>query len=178
MAPFFIQIGGRFLSTIVTISPGVYLFYFPYITGVPMALWWGPRVFVAVFVASALGAHLAGVGGLLTFFLALSETSKVAIGWAMWWLLKFHQRDLRSTKQLFMCWLSCFAVPNIFGSYAVVAVLTLQGVYPQNTFWFQYLKVSLIDTAMGLFISFPLFIFLNHIFVQKGWSQWRKSLFH
>ncbi len=177
VVPLFIQIGGRFLSTVVTISPGIYLFYFPYLTGVPMALWWGPRVFPAVFIASIVGAHLAGITGPMVFFLGLSELSKVAFSWAAWKLFKMCQRDLSQTKNLFICWLVCFALPNVFGSYAVMAVLAVNQAYPANMFFHHYLKVTLIDTLMGLVVSFPLYIFLSNSFSQRGWSQWRKSPF-
>ncbi|MDG0815500.1 hypothetical protein [Bdellovibrio svalbardensis] len=171
------QIGGRFLSTIVTISPGIYLFYFPYLIGVPMALWWGPRVFIAAFVASAMGAHLAGIAGFSIFLLATAELSKIAMGWAAWTVFKMGQRDLIKTKNLFCCWLACFALPNIFGSYAVMAVLALNQAYPANMFFYHYVKVTLIDTLMGLLVSFPLFIFLSNSFSHRGWAQWKKSPF-
>lgn len=177
VVPFFIQIGGRFLSQIVTISPGIYLFYFPYLTGVPMALWWGPRVLIAVFVASVLGAHLAGITGTMVFFLGSSECAKVAMGWAAWKMFKMCQRNLSQTKNLFLCWLVCFALPNVFGSYAVMAVLAVNEVYPPGTFFYHYAKVTLIDTLMGLLISLPIFIFLSNNFSHRGWSQWKRSPF-
>lgn len=177
IVPFFVQVCGRFLSTIVTLSPGIYLFYFPYLTGVPMALWWGPRVFISVFIASVMGAHLAGVTGVMALFLGISELSKVAIGWAFWHFLKIYRKDFHKTRNVFFCWFLCFALPNIVGSYAVMAVLALTGSYPQESFLHNYLKVTLIDTAMGLFISFPIFIFLSNTFTQRGWTPWKKSPF-
>lgn len=177
IVPLFVQLGGRFLSTVITLSPGIYLFYFPYLTGVPLSLWWGPRVFISVFVASVIGAHLAGVTGGMAFFLGIAELSKVAMGWASWTVLKIEKRDMTRTSSLFFCWLTCFALPNVFGSYAVMAVLALQGTYPQDVFLFHYMKVTLIDTAMGLLLSFPLFIFLSGGLTHRGWTLWKKSPF-
>jgi hypothetical protein len=43
VVPIFIQVLGRIVSPFLTVIPGIYLLYLPYLTGVPLVLWWGPR---------------------------------------------------------------------------------------------------------------------------------------
>ncbi|WP_413586395.1 hypothetical protein [Bdellovibrio sp. HCB274] len=157
---------------------GFYLLYLPYLVGAVLILWWGPRVVlgacIASLVGSYFGSHLDFLGIIL---LALAEGLKVYLGWWFWKYLKVYRRKLYRVGPLFYFWIMVFVVPNFIGSYLVMAVLTLGGVFSHEKFVSDYLQMALADTFMTLVLSLPLFIFLSHWMTQKGWTLWEKSPF-
>ncbi len=173
-----IQIVARFTGPFVFIQPGFYLVYLPYLIGSVLILWWGPRVVLAVAIASLLGSlsgtHLSPWGIIL---FAGSESLKVYLGWLFWKYLKIEKMNLKEAGKLFYFWMMAFVIPNFIGSYILMAVLTLDGIFVQEDFLRDYLQMALADTFMSLVISLPIFIFLSHKMTEKGLTQWRKSPF-
>jgi hypothetical protein len=178
VAAILIQILARFTGPFVFIQPGFYLVYLPYLIGSVLVLWWGPRVILAVSIASLLGSlsgtHLSPMGVL---FFAASEGLKVYLGWLFWKYLKIYRMNLKQAGRLLYFWIMAFVIPNFIGSYILMAVLTLDGIFFQEKFLRDYLQMALADTFMSLVISLPIFIFFSHWMTQKGWTLWRKSPF-
>ena len=177
VVPIFIQVLGRIVSPFLTVSPGIYLLYLPYLTGVPLVLWWGPRVLIGVWISSFFGAWLVNFPREVILFLGIAEVSKVGIGYLSWKYLKIYQKNLKNTSGIFYCWLLTFALPNFIGSYLLMAILTVGGVYRGHGFLSGYFSVTLIDTFMGLLVSFPCFIVMSHHMFRKGWTNWQSSPF-
>ncbi|WP_413580411.1 hypothetical protein [Bdellovibrio sp. HCB288] len=178
LAPICIQLMARFTGPFVFIQPGFYLVYLPYLVGSVFVLWWGPRVVLGVGVASLIGSfsgtHLDHLGIIL---LAAAEMLKVYLGWWFWKYLNIYRRNLKKVSRLFYCWALVFVIPNFIGSYILMAVLTLGGIFSENKFLRDYLQMSLADTLMTLVLSFPIFMFFSEWMTQKGWTLWRKSPF-
>ncbi|MEK2689965.1 hypothetical protein [Bdellovibrio sp. GT3] len=178
VAPIIIQTMARFTGPFVFIQPGFYLIYLPYLVGSVFVLWWGPRVVLGAGLASLIGSmsgtHLDSTGVIL---LALAEMLKVYLGWWFWKYLKIYQRNLKRAGALFYFWFMAFVIPNVIGSYILMAVLTLGGVFTEQQFLQDYLQMILADTLMTLIISLPVFIFMSHWMTQRGWVLWRKSPF-
>ncbi len=80
--PFFLLFVGSFVSEYFRFLKGVSLFYLPIPIGIILINWWGPRVLVAYFINTLIGAYIWGFPNLaLLPVLAAHQTSTIFLSW-------------------------------------------------------------------------------------------------
>ncbi|ASD63433.1 ATP-binding protein [Bdellovibrio bacteriovorus] len=161
--PFFILLGGTFLSLTFKISQGIYWIYFPINFGVIMALWWGPRVFAAVFLNALVAVSLFGVPRPTLYPLfALPETLEVIFSW---FLVRERFKDLHawkpSPKNISLYFVYGLLIPSVICSIAIQALFVLTGIQDKTLFGWSTLITTVGDLTGAIFISIPALILIS-----------------
>lgn len=170
--PFLVLLGGTLLSLPFRVEQGIYWIYFPVNLGIIMALWWGPRVFVAVFINSLIAVSLYGLPRPVLYPLyALPETLEVVLSW-MLVRERFKNTDTwRPTPNNIVLYaIYGLLIPSIVCSALIQALFVFVGVAEKGLFGWNTLITTLGDLTGAAFVSLPLLILMSPYLYRKKLS--------
>lgn len=156
------------LSLATQIDGGLAIFYLPFALGLVLALWWGPRVLVALYVNSVLCTPLWGLDWHWAPVHALPEMLGVAFCYL---LLRWRPFDaaLPDISHLLRFVLLGVLLPAALTSLALLANLLLLGGLPAHEAPRVALALWLADSLTALMISIPLLTYLSPWLRRRGW---------
>lgn len=152
-------------------SQGIYWVYFPINVGVIMALWWGPRVFAAMFLNALVAISLFGLPNPILYPLyALPETLEVIFSWFLV-REKFKDNPWKPTpKNISIYFVYGLLIPSLVCSVAIQAIFVFAGIQDKALFGWSSLITAVGDLTGAIFISLPTLILLTPWLNQKKLS--------
>jgi len=170
--PLAVLLAGTFSSLPFTTDQGVYWIYFPINLAIPMVLWWGPRVFVAVYLNGIIAASLLGLPKVYFYpIYAIPETLEVFIAWM---LVRERFKVLTtwrpSPKNISLFFVYGLLIPSLVASALIQAILVFSGTLPSPLFFSAFLVTTIGDLTGAVFICLPLFILVTPYLYKKNLS--------
>lgn len=176
--PFLALVASNFLSLPFNTSHGVSWIYFPTNLGIVMALWWGPRVFLPVFINGTLTAYLLKLPHPEVYpIYALPETLEVFIAWI---LLRERFKDMQSwspsPKNISLFFIYGLLIPSLFASPLVQIIYVFAGVAEKSLFVWQSIVTLIGDLTGALFLTLPILILATPLLYRKNLSAFPYAL--
>lgn len=173
--PFFVLLGATYLSLPFKLSQGIYWIYFPINLGVVMSLWWGPRVFAAVFANALISLYLFKVPQ--PFFHPLFAAPEVMEVILAYYLVRERFKGniiwKATPKNIGLFFLYGLTIPSIISSLAIQGLFAATGVVDKAFFLLSSLITVIGDLSGAAFISVPLLLLLSPRLSRHGLSLFR-----
>jgi signal transduction histidine kinase len=154
------------------IAPGTAVWYPPIALSIAMAYWWGPRVFLGLYINAALSAGLWDLPRWQFWPLyGLPETVNVYLSYLLFVKWRKRKEWLPHFEDMieFIVW--GLFVPSVIGNLYLHIQFTLLGDLPAGQFW-TYTSANMIsDILNGYIIAIPLLVFLTPFMEQVGLSR-------
>lgn len=170
--PFFALLVGTLLSLPFRAEHGIYWIYFPINLGIIMALWWGPRVFVAVFINSLIAIFLYELPRPALYPLyALPETLEVVLSWVLVRERFKSEGPWKATPNNIVLYaIYGLLIPSLICSALIQALFAFSGVTDKSYFAWNVLTTALGNLAGAAFVSLPLLILISPYLYKKELS--------
>ena len=148
------------------------LIYWPVALGLGMALWWGPRVLIGVFLNAMLSAQLWAPLPLVQVVVSgLPETAAVASGWFLYGRVFRGDNRLPNLRNLLAFLLIGLIVVSGIVSFGITGFEKLAGFVGLSGVTRLGTIVWLGDNLDLLLVTVPLLVFLTPWLEKKGWTQ-------
>ncbi|WP_374030115.1 ATP-binding protein [Bdellovibrio bacteriovorus] len=172
VAPLLLLMLATLVSVPFTTAQSVYWLYFPINLGVVMALWWGPRVLIAVYLNALFAMPLIGLPKPQLYPLyALPELAEVFIAYM---LVRERFKSLSSwkptPKNISLFFVYGLLIPSIVASFAIQAIFVATGFMQKEVFLWNTLITAVGDLTGAVFLTFPLLIIFTPFLYKKGLS--------
>ncbi|WP_375740616.1 EAL domain-containing protein [Pseudomonas boanensis] len=152
-----------------TQAAGGTAWYLPFALGLVFCLWWGERVFPAIYLNALLSASLWDLDWPWAPLYAAPETLSVALAW---WLLRRNGSSvaLQDFAQLLRFMLQGVLLPASLLVFGELAALMMSGATPANGLADTALLAWLSACMTALVVSLPLLTYLTPWLGRRGWG--------
>lgn len=170
--PLVILLLGTLCSLPFATDQGVYWIYLPINLGIVMALWWGPRVFVSMYLNGLIAVTAFGLPNPSLYPLyALPETLEVIIAWV---LIRERFKSLSgwktNPKNISVLFVYGLVIPSIICSLAIQIIFVGAGVIDKSLFLWASLITTIGDLTGAVFITLPTLILVSPYLFNKNLS--------
>lgn len=172
VAPFAVLALGTILSLPFFTTVGIYWIYFPINLGIVMALWWGPRVLLAVYFNALLAFFLIKLPNPRIYPLyAIPETMEVLLALIiMRDRFKTKANWKPNPKNLSFFFIYGLLIPAALTAIATQVIFFFTGITTQENLLWAMLISTVGDLTGAIFVSMPLFILLTPLLYKKNMS--------
>src|SRR3989338_6327220 len=156
------------LSLATQFTDGAALWYPPFALALVFALWWGPRVLLAVYLNAAVSIPLWGLEWQWAALYALPETLGVALAWLLLRLRPFDPAlpDLSHLLRFMLLGVLLPIAPMVLG---LQGNLWLFGHLPLEALLSGSTTLWLADSLTALALAIPLLVYLTPWLRRRGW---------
>ncbi|XGC79607.1 ATP-binding protein [Bdellovibrio bacteriovorus] len=153
----------------------LYWIYFPINIGVVMALWWGPRVLIPVFLNALWAVQLLGLPKTYLYPLyAIPETLQVFIAWMLVKeRFKGHSSWRPSPKNISLFFVYGLLIPTLVCSSLTQGIYIFTGHVDRALFLWNSLIAVIGDLTGGVFLCYPLLILVTPFLYKKNLSLFK-----
>ena len=153
-------------------ATGTSTWYWPIALAIPLVLWWGPRVLVALWLNAAISAGLWGLGRWWLWpVYALPETCEVALAWLLFQRLARGRACLPNLSHTMRFALLGLIAPVVLGNTWLHLQFLALGDLDSGQFWLTYSTGIMGDVLGILAVSVPLLVFLTPWLERRGWTR-------
>ncbi|KHD88143.1 MAG: hypothetical protein OM95_10225 [Bdellovibrio sp. ArHS] len=170
--PFAVLALGTWASLPFTSIQGIYWIYFPINLAIPMILWWGPRVLIAVFLNGLLAAPLLDLPRPVLYPLyAVPETLEVFMAWM---LLKERFKTFStwkpSPKNITLYSVYGILIPSVVASALIQAIFVFTKFSSAEAFLWNTLVTAIGDMTGAVLLTLPAIILATPFLYRRGLS--------
>ncbi|MEN0059270.1 MAG: ATP-binding protein, partial [Bdellovibrio sp.] len=156
-----------------TTPEGLYWIYFPVNLGTIMALWWGPRVLVPVYLNGLLAAALLNLPHPWLYPLyAFPETLQVFLAWV---LVRERFKDMPNwhpnPMNISLFCIYGLVIPSVFCALLAQALYVVTGVIDRSSFFWTSLVGTVGDLTGATFVGLPILILASPWLYKKNLSS-------
>jgi signal transduction histidine kinase/ActR/RegA family two-component response regulator len=171
LAPFLILPLASYFSTFFTAKPGIYLLYFPINIGLLLSLWWGPRVYIAMYLNSFISLSLMHVGQMEWYPLyGIAETLQVVLARTF---IKSRMKEPMwspSPENLVQFFIYGLIIPSAICSPLIEFMFAITGIIHRDQIGQTTVITFIGDTLGSVSITLPLLVMITPYLTIRGLS--------